>query len=124
MSNKASQLHILELESDELPVVRAAISSALDGISTAQPNGNDRQQLLALQQTVKQLSGNGSHRVALTRTDVELLRIHVTTIMAMRGYVVARPAAILTMTTVRQKLDRMLSGSRWAEMRKGAGEIL
>ena len=125
MARNRSHPLIMDLQGDEMTVVRAAIASGLEDMArrTAQ-TGDDYQRLLALQREAQTVASHGPYRLPMERAQAELLRTYVTMIMAMSGYFVGRPAAITALATVQQKLDRLLTGSRWDEMRTAAGEIL
>ena len=125
MAKGQRQSLILDLESSELLVVRAAIAIGLQDMGRRQPATSDAyRRLPALQDETTALVGRGPFRLPLDRAGAELLRAYVTVSMAACGYVVGRPAAITAMTSVRQKLDRLLRGSRLSEMRQAAGEIM
>jgi hypothetical protein len=125
MARGQSSSLALDLESSELPVVRAAIAIGLEDVARRQSAASDdARRLTVLQTEAAALLGRGPFRLPLDRTSADLLRTYVTVSMAAAGYVVGKPAAITAMTSVHQKLDCLLRGGRLSEMRQAAGEIM
>jgi len=125
MTRDHSRPLVLELESSELHIVRVAIGAGLEDLKRVQPTAGDAyRRLTDVQNAAMDLEGRGPFRLGLDRASAELLRTYVTMGMATSGYIAGRPAAITAMTSVHQKLDRLLKGSRWGEMRQAAGEIM
>ena len=99
----------MNLEGDEMTVVRAAIASGLDDMErTIEKTGDAYQRLRDLQHAATDAASHGHYRLPLDREQAELLRSCVTIVMATRGYFVGRPAAITALASVRQKLDLLL----------------
>jgi hypothetical protein len=115
----------LTLSGMELIAVKAAIATGIEELERAQAgNGEDYARLLVMRRRTSGLTGDGSCVLALDRREVELLLSCVTEMMALHGYVVGKPEAIVALTSVRQRLQRQSSGGRWARLRRAAGEIL
>jgi hypothetical protein len=125
MGNRQARQLIMDLEGNEMAVVRTAIAAGLTEMErTQRTSGDDYERLLDLQRAAKAVASHGPYRLPMDRAQAEALRAYVAMIMAMQGYVVGRPAAIVALANVTTKLQRLLKGSRWDEMRQAAGEIL
>jgi len=115
---------VLEVNSMELAIAKAAIAGAIDMREQTHVSEADALRLGGVLTEARQLTRHGPYRLHLTRSDAEITGLSVTAMMAANGYVAGRPEAITGMTTLRRKLDRLLNGSRWDELRQAAGEIL
>ncbi len=125
MNNGPPRQLIIDLEGDEMAVVRTAIASGLADMECSQrTTSDDYQHLLDLQCAARAVASHGHYRLPMAREQAEALRTCVAMIMAMQGYFVGRPTAIVALATVTAKLARLLKGSRWDAMRQAAGEIL
>ena len=125
MGNGRARQLIMDLEGDEMAVVRAAIASGLADMERSQRTASDDyQRLLDLQREAEVVASHGPYRLPMAREQAEALRTCVVMIMAMQGYFVGRPTAIVALAAVTTKLDRLLKGGRWDQMRQAAGEIL
>lgn len=122
MGNGPPRRLIIDLKDNEMAVVRTAIASGLADMERSQRTASeDYQRLLDLQREAIAVASHGPYRLPMTREQAEALRTCVTMIMAMQGYFVGRPTAIIALASVTAKLDRLLKGSRWDEMRQAAG---
>jgi len=109
MAEDSTRKLVLEIASDELGPLKAAIATGLDETDPVEASSaGAHARLLLVRQAVDALAGSSHYRLSLEREDVEILRACVTLVMSMRGYIVARPAAIAALVSLRQKLDRLL----------------
>jgi len=125
MSRQGTRPLTLDIEGDEITALKAAIASGLEELRHSSAKGSETyQRLERLHDEVERMAGLRSARLALQRQDAEALRSYVMMVISMRGYIVARPAAINALTALYDKLDHLLRGNRWAEMRRAIGEIM
>lgn len=123
-AEKDTETLVLEVNGAELPVVKAAVAEAIDVSGEMHLREDEVERLRVLLDEARQLMGHGPYRLHMTRADAAVVHASVTAMMAAQGYVVGRPQAVAAMTAVRRKLDRLLKGSKWDEVRQATGEIL
>jgi hypothetical protein len=109
MTEGSARRLLLELESGELEALKAAIATGLEETKLADASSAQAHaRLLAVRQVVDALAASKRYRVPLEREDADILRACVTRVISLRGYIVARPAAIGALVSLHQKLDRLL----------------
>lgn len=125
MPRRGDQILTLRLSQVELAVVKAAISAGIEQAERdAHTHGADLARLLVMRHRVDAPVETETVFLSLDRQEAELLRACVTSVIAVHGYVVGRPAAVRAMSGVRGQLDRLLGETRWQEIRRAAAEIL
>jgi hypothetical protein len=119
------KLLVLQLNGGEIAALKAVIATALDESRRSDgPGSAVCRRLEALQSEASRLTSQGTLRLPLERDDAELLRAYTAMVMGISGYMAGRPNAIVSLTSLRTTVDRLLKGSRWHEMRQGFGEIM
>jgi hypothetical protein len=103
---------ILQVSGDEVAALKAAIVTGLDELErTGGGSSSDAHDRLTRLQGDMAAQSDATARLKLDADDALLLRAYVTTVMALRGYVVGRPGAINALVALHSKLDRLLTGS-------------
>lgn len=115
---------VLEVNGGELAVVKTAIAEAIDARGKLHLSDAAVERLCTLLDEARQVVGHGPYRLHSTRADAAIVHVSLTAMMGAQGYIVGRPDVLAAMTALYRKLDRLLKGSKWDEVRQAAGEIL